>query len=78
MKSDYLCITKILALALLLPITGFSYASEWEYLVETYYLTGNDKRLSATMTKLGKDRWELVNCSVADAELTCIFKRPGK
>ncbi len=51
-------------------------ATSWEYLVNTYPLMGSDKALTQAMNKLGKQQWELVNCTEGDAQLTCIFKRP--
>ena len=55
------------------------YASTtWEYLVKTYPLLGNDRALTQTLNKLGKQQWELVNCAKGNAKLTCIFKRPAK
>ena len=48
----------------------------WEYLVKTYPLVGNDQALTQMLNKLGKQQWELVNCTEGDAQLTCIYKRP--
>jgi hypothetical protein len=50
----------------------------WEYLIKTYPLLGNDGALTTAMNKLGKEQWELVNCTEGDAQLTCIFKRQTK
>jgi|GEM_PF-1457498 hypothetical protein len=52
--------------------------ANWNYLVKTYPLMGNDSALSQAMNKLGAKGWELVNCTEGDAEITCIFKRPEK
>ena len=52
--------------------------TDWEYLVKTYPLLGNDGALTQTLNKLGKQQWELVNCAKGNAKLTCIFKRPAK
>jgi hypothetical protein len=51
---------------------------KWEYLVKTYPLLGNDDALTTTLNRLGKQQWELVNCTEGDAQLTCIFKRQEK
>ena len=76
MDISYQLARKAIAVIALLLLTNYSFAAQWEYLVKTYALTGNDTKLSGTMTKLGKQGWELVNCTVEDASLTCFFKRP--
>jgi len=78
MNTWYTRSVKGLPLILLLLITNISYATTWEYLVKTYYLTGKNQQMSAAFNKLGADRWELVNCTVEDAQLTCFFKRSVK
>ena len=55
--------------------TAVNAGQNWEYLVKTYPLLGNDDALTTTLNKLGKQQWELVNCTEGDAQLTCIFKR---
>lgn len=64
-----------LAIILTCPLT-YGAGTSWEYLVKTYSLVGNDELLSSKMSQLGKSNWELVNCAVSKATLTCIFKRP--
>jgi len=59
----------------LLFATAVSAQQSWEYLVKTYPLLGNDAALTQSLNQLGKQQWELVNCTEGDAELTCIFKR---
>jgi hypothetical protein len=78
MKKGIARLGSALALTLLLLTANYSYATAWEYLVKTYYLTGKNPQMSATFNKLGADRWELLNCTVEDAQLTCFFKRPVK
>lgn len=60
-------------------IVSFSNAvnarQHWEYLAKTYPLMGNDQALTQTLNQLGKQQWELVNCTEGDAQLTCLFKR---
>lgn len=51
-------------------------ATTWEYVVKTYPLMGNDNVLTQQMNGLGKQGWELVNCTEGDAHITCVFKRP--
>ncbi len=58
--------------------TAVNAGQNWEYLVKTYPLLGNDGALTTTLNKLGKQQWELVNCTEGDAQLTCIFKRQTK
>jgi len=65
-------------LALLLLSTSATAEQNWEYLVKTYPLLGNDGALTQTLNKLGVQQWELVNCAKGNAKLTCIFKRPAK
>jgi len=67
------------SLSLLLTLSVSANATtDWEYLVKTYPLLGNDGALTQTLNKLGKQQWELVNCAKGNAKLTCIFKRPAK
>lgn len=61
--------------AMLLLATAASAQQNWEYLVKTYPLVGNDSALTQRLNELGKQQWELVNCTEGSAELTCIFKR---
>lgn len=65
-------------LAMLLLSTSATAEQNWEYLVKTYPLLGNDGALTQTLNKLGEQQWELVNCAKGSAKLTCIFKRPTK
>mgnify|MGYP000356727228 CR=1 FL=1 len=65
-------------IAILLLSTTANASQSWEYLVKTYPLLGNDGALTTTLNKLGKQQWELVNCTEGDAQLTCIFKRQAK
>lgn len=65
-------------LAILLLSTSATAEQNWEYLVKTYPLLGNDGALTQTLNKLGEQQWELVNCAKGSAKLTCIFKRPTK
>jgi len=58
--------------------TAVNAGQNWEYLVKTYPLLGNDGALTTTLNKLGKQQWDLVNCTEGDAQLTCIFKRQTK
>lgn len=68
-----------IALPLLLAFSIAGQAAiNWEYLVKTYPLMGNDQQLTKAMNKLGKQQWELVNCTEGSAKLTCIFKRSIK
>jgi hypothetical protein len=62
---------------LILP-TSVNAGQNWEYLVKTYPMLGNDSALTQTLNKLGQQQWELVNCAKGSAKLTCIFKRPLK
>ncbi|PHS00179.1 MAG: hypothetical protein COA78_24210 [Blastopirellula sp.] len=48
----------------------------WEYFTKTFPLTGDDQALTNALNILGKDHWELVDCSESRARLICIFKRP--
>jgi hypothetical protein len=64
--------------AMLLLSTPATAGQNWEYLVKTYPLLGNDGALTQTLNKLGEQQWELVNCAKGSAKLTCIFKRPAK
>lgn len=68
-----ICITSLPAMLLL--ATAASAQQNWEYLVKTYPLVGNDSALTQRLNELGKQQWELVNCTEGSAELTCIFKR---
>ena len=63
---------------MLLLATEVSAQKNWEYLVKTYPLVGNDSALTQSLNELGKQQWELVNCTEGSAELTCIFKRAIK
>ena len=65
-------------LAMLLLSTSATAEQNWEYLVKTSPLLGNDGALTQTLNKLGEQQWELVNCAKGSAKLTCIFKRPAK
>ncbi len=66
-------------LVIMLLLSSAANASQhWEYQVKTYPLLGNDGALTAALNKLGKQHWELVNCTEGDAQLTCIFKRQAK
>ena len=70
---------KLLTFSLLLTISSTSIcyaASAWEYLVKTFPLMGNDNAITQQMNQLGKQQWELVNCTEGDARITCVFKRP--
>ncbi len=70
---------RIFYLIIMLFLSSAVNASQnWEYLVKTYPLLGNDGALSTTLNKLGKQQWELINCTEGDAQLTCIFKRQIK
>ena len=62
-------------LAIVLFSTSAFSGHPWEYLVKTYPLLGNDQVLTQMFNKLGKQHWELVNCTEGDAQLTCIYKR---
>ena len=70
-RISYLIVTLFLS-------TAVNAGQNWEYLVKTYPLLGNDGALTTTLNKLGKQQWELVNCTEGDAQLTCIFKRQTK
>lgn len=63
---------------LLFVATIVSAGNNWEYLVKTYPLLGDDHALSQTFNKLGMQQWILVNCTEGEAQLTCIFKRQVK
>ncbi len=70
---------KVLIFSLLQTVASTSIcfaASAWEYLVKTYPLMGNDSAITQQMNQLGKQQWELVNCTEGDARITCVFKRP--
>lgn len=70
---------KVLTFSLMLTIVSTSIcyaASSWEYLVKTYPLMGNDIAITQQMNQLGRQQWELVNCTEGDARITCVFKRP--
>ncbi len=58
--------------------TTVNVGQNWEYQVKTYHLLGNDGALTMTLSKLGEQQWELVNCTEVDAQLTCIFKHQTK
>ncbi|MDF1645114.1 MAG: hypothetical protein P1U80_13135 [Pseudomonadales bacterium] len=65
-------------LTMLLLSTSAIAGQNWEYLVKTYPMLGNDDALTQTLNKLGQQQWELVNCAKGSAKLTCVFKRPLK
>ena len=71
-----ICITSLPTMLLL--ATAAIAQQNWEYLVKTYPLVGNDSALTQKLNELGKQQWELVNCTEGSAELTCIFKRAIK
>lgn len=50
-------------------------AQSWEYQAKTYRLVG-DKVLTQKLNSMGAKGWELVNCTVEDSSLTCLFKKP--
>ncbi len=70
------CLMAILLISVLAS-TSVNAGPYWVYRVKTFPLMGNDQALSNALNQLGKERWELVNCTEGNAELTCIFKRPG-
>ncbi|MEE8058260.1 MAG: hypothetical protein V3T17_10555 [Pseudomonadales bacterium] len=64
----------IIVLALLFSLSV--HADNWNYLVKTFPLMGNNQALTQAMNKLGAESWELASCSEVNAQLICIFKRP--
>ncbi|MGH1441481.1 MAG: hypothetical protein ACRBBR_15305 [Cellvibrionaceae bacterium] len=67
-----------LSIILLLSFSAMSYAAkpqQWEYQVKTIGLLGDDV-ITRKLNQSGEQGWELVNCTVEKASLTCIFKRP--
>ena len=60
---------------LLFSVTTFA-APSWEYFTKTFPITGDDQALTNALNTLGKDQWELVDCSESRGRLVCIFKRP--
>ena len=72
--QTFIRVSTLLAIVLF-SISAFSEQS-WEYLVKTYPLLGNDQALTQMFNKLGKQHWELVNCTEGGAQLTCTYKRP--
>ena len=75
----------LLALLLVVQIVGFSFqttAQQWDYRLEA----PKDQAFEATMTQLGRERWELVSARRAKAPVPggaievneMIFKRPKR
>ena len=63
-----------LLITLCLSTTVYA-GQNWEYLVKTYPLLGDDKALTHALNKQGERQWELVSCAKGSAKLTCVFKR---
>lgn len=68
--------SRISSFAIILLSSSLTFATTWEYKVQTYPLIGNDQLLADRMNELGRLQWELVNCTEGGAEITCVFKRP--
>ena len=70
-------LTKTLCLTgfLLFSVTTLA-APSWEYFTKTLPITGDDQAMTNALNTLGKDQWELVDCSESRGRLICIFKRP--
>ncbi len=68
---------KSTAISLALLFSLSVYANNWNYLVKTFPLMGNDQALTQEMNKRGEQGWELASCSEVNAQLICIFKKPA-
>ncbi|MGH1486986.1 MAG: hypothetical protein ACRBCI_12260 [Cellvibrionaceae bacterium] len=64
----------VILLILLFTVSHTVNAQQWEYQVKTIGLLGDDV-ITRKLNKSGEQGWELVNCTVEKASLTCIFKR---
>ena len=65
----------VIALLVALSLNAYASAPKWEYQVKTIGLLGDDV-ITRKLNQSGEQGWELVNCTVEKASLTCIFKRP--
>jgi len=69
-------VVKIFLVILFVSTSQISNASnqKWEYLVKSINLL-TDAVMTQQLSKLGEKNWELVNCSEAETQLICVFKR---
>jgi len=74
MRITQLTKTVCLSGFLLFGATTFA-APSWEYFTKTFPITGDDQAMTNALNTLGKDQWELVDCSQSRSRLICIFKR---
>jgi hypothetical protein len=64
----------VLVLTLSVCLSANAASGKWEYLTKSINLL-TDAVMTQQLNKLGKENWELVDCSAAGSALVCIFKR---